>query len=91
MRLITMSAAALIASVGLANAQATNTAPQPGTAKSLSGTGSDIVDPKVQLERATGRQGTTGANPQSMQPSATQGSASPAAPPSGQMNQQSRP
>jgi hypothetical protein len=84
MRLITFSAVALFAGIGLANAQATNTAPQPGTAKSLSGSGSDVVDPKAQRQRAT-----TGAQ-QNMKPAA-QGKDNPAAPPSGNMNQKTKP
>lgn len=40
--ILTAAAIGIVASYGLANAQATNTAPTPGTAKTLSGTGSDV-------------------------------------------------
>jgi len=46
MRLLPIMAAAafgLVATYGLANAQATNVAPKSGTAKTLSGTGTDVT------------------------------------------------
>ena len=40
--IVTAAAIGIVASYGLANAQATNMAPKPGTAKTMSGTGSDV-------------------------------------------------
>lgn len=41
--IVTAAAIGLVASYGLASAQATNTAPQSGTAKTLSATGADTA------------------------------------------------
>lgn len=82
--ILTAAAIGLASSYGFANAQATNVAPQPGTAKSLSGSGTDTMDPKGMVKGKTDNKGMA---KDKTKPSTTTGQsqdrAKPASPPSG--------